>query len=360
MINIGLLGANGQVGAEVAIRLAKKEGVRVTGFSRSSYGGTILRRAEVPCETYDLADTARLKDRFGSFDLVADFTYPSGSPTTAVDAVRTTTASVMAALRPGARFVHMSSVAAFGMDRTELRIRSRRIPRSSYASIKRAGETVARKLGRRHTIPTYIFRLGQVHGTLQSVTKALKDELTWNDVVVDAGPDELTATVFTSTIATALYACALGTAPPGSYAMVESPPWTLKTLFAYYSSRYDLAPVIHYRPVAPRGGTSIKNWLTRRIGSVRGMLEANVLIKSERLYRYTKGWYMRAGGLDRFSDSEMTTRVDSSARQLLLGRVPWPEFQWATTTPDRIRSEDVSFDSALKPALIGLGDTSTG
>jgi hypothetical protein len=301
---------------------------------------------------YDAGQPARMKEQFGSLDLVADFTYPSVPLPAVAGAVASHSAAVLAAMRPGAGFAHMSSVMAFGMGDREKFVRDRWISRTGYAANKRVGERAVARLARQHNIRLFSFRLGQVHGTLQSVTQALCHDLKWHEVFVDGEPGDATIAVFASTVAQTVNACATGTVAPGLYSLVASPQWSLETLFAYYSKRYSIDPVVRYRPTAPSSWQSaIRQRVLRNVTASRGLIEAHLLRRSEWLRRRAKGWYLQTGPA---GNRDGGGSENATAQFHLLGAVPRLFTGPVDATPDRVRTGDIAIEQFLQS--LGIAD----
>src|SRR4029077_18703572 len=112
--------------------------------------------------------------------IVVDFTLPSGELYSIPKSIDTIMENIISGLSGDQKYIYMSSIMAYGMPPAEKNIKSYLIPRSSYAFIKRKAETRPLQLGRKYKIKTYNFRLGQVHGFLQSVNTSFREKLHHN------------------------------------------------------------------------------------------------------------------------------------------------------------------------------------
>lgn len=322
MINVGIVGANGQVGAELALYWAnQRNSIQLTGLTRSEYGTTLLRLAGIPCETYDLRDREALRQRFGSFDLVADFSYPSGRATESIARFRNHVTAIVGAMKPGAAYVSMSSIMALGMNSAETRIRPYRVARSTYATIKRAGERDVARAGRASRVRCFSFRLGQVHGILQAVSQQLRQDLEFADLVVRAKPDDASIVVLPPTVCRALTVCAAGQASPGIYTVVEQPAWSVSAIYQLYERVYSLGGRVRFQFDVPASWSRrVAGWAYARLAAIRGPFEANVLVHSNFLHRTVKGWYRRRPASEPARDYSSADIV----HEPLLGPVPGP------------------------------------
>ena len=343
MLRIAVIGANSQVGAEVSLYLARTSGVHVTGFVRSEYGAVLLRRFGITCVTGPFVQES-LVPKLRGFDIVADFTYPAGQLPELPKRIYETMSAVVNSMSPGSRYVYMSSIQAFGMSPNSRLVQRHRVCRSSYARVKRLAEKWTVALTQCRGVYGFVFRLGQVHGLLQSVSQETIDELTWHEIYVQGHPEDLTTTVFAAEVASALLRTSDCSISPGIYTAVSSPQWTLKQLYRHYQMRYLLSPIVHYN-ATPRLAqpTSIRQRIVTCLLKSRGVLEAYVLLRSPRVFRYLKGAY-RTG---KFSPAiEIIPRSVRFVHHLL-GRVPPPCVAPVDSSPEWIAEQEIELSIEL-------------
>lgn len=139
------------------------------------------------------------------------------------------------------RFVYVSSIVAFGMGADSKMIRNYVLARTRYGSSKRYGERLFFKLSSQHKRKGYVLRLGQVHGELQSATRAIRRELKNGTAYIPKGSSY---TVFAFTIAEALTRIAEGKEKPGLYTLVSDPEWTWREIHEYYCGQVGVEPDI--------------------------------------------------------------------------------------------------------------------
>ena len=201
-MRIGILGANGKVGAELALLMCERHrDLEVVGLARSGYSTVLLEMAGIPIRLVDFGRPETMAQALSDCDLVIDLTYPSGQTHEIPAILRRMVEAVMTGMRPGASYVYASSVSAFGMSSSSRRMGERRIARTPYARIKRQAEKFVLEVARTYRIVPYLFRLGQTHGYLQSVTADYLGALALGSprfVVTCFSADTIPATVTTS------------------------------------------------------------------------------------------------------------------------------------------------------------------
>ena len=262
---IAVLGANGQVGAETCLFLRLHDGIRVVPISRSVAGSALLRRCGFPCRhgvISSIADTQRLLE---DCDAVVDFSLPKGPTPHVRRTIRAILDSSMAGGAHVTDYIYMSSMSVYRLTRQE-------VPMRTYPLMKRYAERQARKAAARHGTHLWIFRLGQVHGELQAVSRQLRRTMRGGEVTLTAGPSN---TIFTFSIAEAIVNALRRVNPPDVYTAVSSPPWTWRDIHEYYAREADVAATITERPL-PSG--RFDHVFLRRFGAfLRRELEAAAL-----------------------------------------------------------------------------------
>lgn len=267
-MKICVIGANGQVGAEVCVFLSEMAGVEVIPITRTYYGSVVLRRLGLPCWYGDPTTSSELQTLAESCDLVADFSLPRGAP----NELEATTAARLHALipklGPAAHFVFVSTMAVFHLNPNSPRFQI-------YGYTKRFGENLALRLGRRQHRAVSVLRLGQVHGVNQSCSKALRS-------IVGKGPVALPSlrsyTVFTYTIAEALVNLCQAKERPGVYTVTSVPAWSWREVHEHYCREAGV-PVPEIREELPlqtrRTGiaNALLRWLGEQVHAQRELLE---------------------------------------------------------------------------------------
>lgn len=318
-LRIAILGANGQVGSELALLLADAADIDLVGVVRSEYSAALLRLAGVPHETASFEDGRTLARALDGCDLVVDLTYPSGQLADIPSMLERNMRAVMRAMRRGARYLHMSSIMAFGMPSGSAELRSYRIPRASYGHIKRWAEGRAVRLGRELGVRTYVYRLGQAHGVLQAVTQEYRRRAECHEFRLAGRREELATTVFLNAVADAVLVCARDqVAPERIYTLVSNPQWTLAELGDAYRALYAPDLEVGFESRTPSSLRVIAASRRLALGpAARDLLDTQVFLRAPELFIRVKGRYRKHAVRH---DAAMTHQLP--ALQCLVGRVP--------------------------------------
>jgi len=213
---IAVIGANGQVGAEVSLFLHVRDDVDVVPIARSAYSTSLLRRAGLDCRhgTFASPDATHL---IADCNVVADFSWPRGTPDQIRQFIRTNTANAVRMSPAHSQYVFISTQSVYRLTTTEPLYRI-------YGRTKRQAESLVLRLGKRLHRPVYVLRLGHI-------------------------PAIDSFTVFAFTVAEALAHTALGLEAPGTYTLVSVPPWTWREVHTYYANRLNVTPELIEVPV---------------------------------------------------------------------------------------------------------------
>jgi nucleoside-diphosphate-sugar epimerase len=336
MMTIGILGASSQVGSSVALYLKKFPDVRVICFIRSDYSKIFFELFGIEYQRLEENKETALKTALESLDVILDFRYPAVQMHQILNRSKQDIGNTLAAMRPGATYVYMSSIMAYGMPDNKKWIAHYRFPRSSYSYIKRELEIFTVKQGRKRGIRIYNFRLGQVHGFLQSVNASFRKKLGETNVaLIDGKKDDLVNTIFIYPLCEAIVSCAKGVHPPGLYTLVSEPQWTLFDLYDYYNREYCNGSVcLEFHPAAEgRPGRSLLQRMIDIARPYRALVETYLLMKLPSLAVSMKGQFRQAqlgGGEERvYRNLEY---IDFN----LLGTPPLKRIEGLTTDPGTI------------------------
>lgn len=259
MPTIAVIGANGQVGAEVCLYLNRMEGIQVVPICRTELGAAPLKRwgMESRCGVLDTPERAKML--LSGCDLVVDFSLPRGpQPEIRAVAKRTLTHAITQAPEK-ASFVYISTLMAFGMNNEASRIKKHFLAKTPYGAFKRYAERTALRLGRDAGREITVLRLGEVHGDLQGVSNGLIRNLKDRTAYV---PENVSYTVFVFTIAEALANIAKGNERPGVYTLVSQPEWTWVEVYRHYLRQSGLESEVR----------SLPSEESRETGAIRSLL----------------------------------------------------------------------------------------
>jgi len=344
MTRIGILGGSSQSGSSVAFFLKKFPDVEVTCFIRSSYSRIFFELLDIRYQYIDTANTSDLREKIGAMDVILDFGYPAGQLHEIIGRSKDTIRKVFEAMKEGGLYFYMSSIMAYGMPDNEKQIRHYYFPRTSYAYIKRSIEKFTFSLGRKKGVRVYNFRLGQVHGFLQSVSGSFRKKLSDTDIaLVDGNREDSVNIIFIYPLCEAIIQCIKGIYKPGLYTLVADPQWTLQELYDYYIHYYGLPAHPEYIPRAQgKGGRG--GFLERCINLARpyrSILETYILMRFPALAIHLKG---------RFRKSELLQQREAVIKEMeyidfnLLGTPSLRMIPGLTASPDKIRAIEHEYE----------------
>jgi len=353
MTRIGILGASSQVGASVALFLRKFPNVQVSCFIRSSYSKVYFESLGIEYQYINIDDAAAAKEKLENLDVVLDFGYPAGQLHEILGRSKNSIGKTLQAMKKDGIYIYMSSIMAYGMPDNTKWIGHYSIPRTSYAYIKRSIEKFTAASAGKLGIKAYNFRLGQVHGFLQSVNGSYRKKLSdANIVLIDGKPEDPVNIIFIHPLCEAIMQCINGVHAPGLYTLVSTPQWTLKDLYDYYIRYYGLPANIRYKPKEEK--KKRRSLFQRSIDIARpyrSILETYILMRFPKLAISLKG---------QFRQSELSNQSASYVKKLeyldynLLGTPPFKMIEGLTTDPAKTlqieKEEEKYYNSIITAA----------
>ena len=149
-----------------------------------------------------------------------------------------------------------------------------------------------RSSGAKYNVPVYNFRLGQVHGFMQSVSESFIDKLSSVKVAyLDGKETDLTNTIFISSLSEAIIACGLKQIKASTYTLISYPQWTLYELYNYYFTRFSLHTDIIYQPKMVDKRNLFRKLFFKKIKQYRAFIETYILTKLSSASISLKGKY---------------------------------------------------------------------
>lgn len=229
MSRIAILGAGGQVGAEVTLLL--KDGI--VPICRNKSSSAFLRYNGVACRHGSVTDASQAARLIGDCDVIANFALGSGSPREAREANQRMIENSIWYSPAGAKIIYFSTLA---IDRGSSRVRQF-LRNDAYAQEKLFCERLVRRLGQRAGKDVFVLRLGHVCGQLQAMTGEIRKAIGEGPVPMVAEGICLSNTVYTATIADAIAHIAAGLEQPGTYDLLNKPQWTWSEVYQYESRK---------------------------------------------------------------------------------------------------------------------------
>lgn len=292
-MKIGIIGASSQVGSSLALHLKEHTGIIPVCFIRSVYPAIFFEISGIEYRILDTNNPVGLKKIFSDIDLFVDCGYPSGQLYEITKQIKAQLNNLFAAMPRGASFIYCSTIMAFGMPDQQKKVKNYIIPRSTYAYLKRIAEKTVRNLSGKNSIDGFIFRLGQVHGFLQSVNGSYREKLSMNKTItVEGNPGDLVNIIFIETLAEAVIRAGTKKIPAGTYSLVNFPQWTLKQLYDHYTVYYSLQNEVRYITGFTQPAKSPRYKIS--LGSLkkyRALPETFFLTRSKNIYIKVKGKY---------------------------------------------------------------------
>ena len=234
MKRVAILGANGQVGAEVSLRLRGVEGIEVVPIARNISGSAFLRLNDMECRHGRISDPAEAHSLIGDCDVVVNFALSNTAiPRTDRDMNRQIVRSMIAAAKPGATIVFASTIMVYAPGMKFW------IP-DSYGLEKLVAETIFRRACRASQHPAFVFRLGHVMGEMQNITGKIRGEIRDGKVALPHQGLCASNTVFTAAIVEAIVQVAQTALKRGTYDLITFPQWTWLDVYKYYAAQLGL------------------------------------------------------------------------------------------------------------------------
>lgn len=229
-LRVAVLGANGQVGAELCLLLTRQTDWHIVPVCRTRSGSAFLRWMGLACRHGDCSDLRDASRLLGDCDVVVNSALARGTPAR----IRRTEDQIVhhafACSRPGAVIVHFSTQTVYGDPRRGGVIRWK----SPYGRAKLVTERRVLKWQRRLNKPAFVFRLGHVCGALQNISMQIRDSIERGVVHLPA-QESLSNTVYTVVIAEAIAQAVAGSIVPSVYDLMNVPQWTWTEVYDYES-----------------------------------------------------------------------------------------------------------------------------
>jgi len=239
MKRVAILGANGQVGTEVSLRLRDVEGIEVVPIARNVSGSAFLRSNGLECRHGRISDPAEARGLIGDCDVVVNFAVSmTAIPRTDREVNRQIVRNTVAAAKPGAVIAFASTIMVYA---PAMKVW---IP-DSYGLEKLFTERMFRRLCRGSHHPAFVFRLGHVLGDLQNITNKIRSEIHHGKVALPHDGLRSSNTVFTAAIVDAIVQVAQAQGAqsipkPGTYDLITFPQWTWLDVYKHYADQLGL------------------------------------------------------------------------------------------------------------------------
>lgn len=318
MRKVALIGANGQVGAELCLLLARMADIELVPICRNRTGSAFLRLSGIACRHGRVADPSEAPGLIGDCDVIVNCALGTGTPAQIRAFDRNLLRNLFAYSRADAVIIHFSTVMVHGDPRPGPRLRLR----NPYGRAKLAAERRVRAESVRTRKPGYTLRLGHVCGPLQNITEKIRREISAGPVPFPS-EDVASNTVYTVTIIDALQSILARKERPGAYDLMNVPQWTWSQVYEFESrnvgNEFTREVVTAPKPAGPTRG--LAQWLrgrfsaAARIDLIRQSLEKILALAPQEMN-------------DRAQASWFKVRARAEIGALLQIRVPAAELSW--------------------------------
>jgi nucleoside-diphosphate-sugar epimerase len=227
VIRVAVLGANGQVGAELCLLLARQPGIEVVPVCRNRTGSAFLRSMGLACRHGEPSDYAATGALYGDCDVVANLALVPTlrNPGAARRQNRDLIENVGRRLGPRGRHIYFSTMSVKG----DAEVGEWLVFPGLYGADKSRSEALALASGSQSGCPTWVLRLGHVCGELQGITREIRSALQSGPVALP-DPERLANVTHLPALVDAILRLAAGDTAPGTYDLFNTPPWTWQEL----------------------------------------------------------------------------------------------------------------------------------
>jgi nucleoside-diphosphate-sugar epimerase len=228
MLKLALIGANGQVGAELCLLLAGHPDLALVPVCRNRSGSAFLRWNGIACRHGRIADSAEAPRLIADCDVVVNCSLATGTPAEIRRTEDRIIRNLFAHSKTGATIIHFSTQSVYGDPTPGRRVRWR----NPYGRGKLGTESTVRHAQRRFGKPAYVLRLGHVCGGWQEISATIRAQLKANEVVLPRRDCSSNA-VYTVAIVDAIRRIVGGDVEPGTYDLMNTPRWTWNEIYAF-------------------------------------------------------------------------------------------------------------------------------
>ncbi|MBK9180746.1 MAG: NAD(P)-dependent oxidoreductase [Acidimicrobiales bacterium] len=220
---IVIVGANGNVGTELALRLASGGAAEVVGVCRNRSGSAFLRLHGIECRHGDVTNASEARALLADSDVVLQLAYSVPRTRQSRLQNRLIVVNCVRYAPRGAAVVLASTIMVYAPNVPFV------LP-DAYGLEKRRLERIGRGAGTRHDRPVFVFRLGHCLGPLQPQSTEIERSLA-GPVSLPAAGERDSNTIYVASIAEALMNVADGRARQGVYDLVSWPQWSWRQVY---------------------------------------------------------------------------------------------------------------------------------
>ena len=245
-MNLGLIGANGQIGTELSFLL--KDDVNLIPITRNRLGSIFLKHHDFPCRISDISKENDALESLSDLDSVVILSYAtdphSGGQTRSSQKINDEIIkNTIKFSKNNATIIYFSTIRAFS--NSIVPNTSNFWIKSSFEKEKIHLENLLLSESKKNKKRAFILRMSQVFGDNQPRTHYFRDILSEEKVIIQVSPEKKSNIVHTVTIKDAITKCLEHEYVPGIYSLVNNPQWTWKDVIDYYKKP---ETIIEYKP----------------------------------------------------------------------------------------------------------------
>jgi len=244
MKKVAIVGANGQVGTELVLRMTEIPGITIVPIVRSESGSAFLRSHNVSCRHGTMTNRDEARELLADCDTILNLAH-ADSYIAKKRAVNTSVQlAINAAASPNSKIVFASTQMVYA---PELPVR---IP-GTYGAEKLILEKKAARHARRMGKEFFVLRLGHVLGDFQAITRKIVREIESGPVPLVHGGAGPSNTTFVASLADALVRITSERVEAGTYDLLTSPQWSWARVYDFYADQEHLPLTIVPTPGPP-------------------------------------------------------------------------------------------------------------
>jgi nucleoside-diphosphate-sugar epimerase len=294
-----IVGANGRLGSELALRLSGIDGIDVIAICRNMAGSAFLRLNGVPCRLGSMVKRESADELLGDADVIVNLAYAFPRSVAGHRANLALVKNSIEAARPDATVILASTIMVYGPAFPVT------LP-DAYGFEKLRLERAFLRSAATRGVKARVFRIGHALGDLQPLTQQIKTELGAGQASVNGNNVTPSNTIHVASLAEAIDIVNGG--HPRVIDLVSSPQWTWGQLYSWYASALGV-------PVT-RSGQVVAGWGTRRV--LREGVLAATQVLPERLAERMYGRFL----IDR-ARRELTAGVTPETTPMAIEATRW-------------------------------------
>jgi nucleoside-diphosphate-sugar epimerase len=294
-----IIGANGRLGSELALRLTTIDGIEVIGVCRNLAGSAFLRLNGVSCRLGSVAEREAAEDLLGDADVIVNLAYAFPRSRAGHRSNVALVRNSIEAAKPDATVILASTIMVYGPAFPV------RFP-DAYGFEKLRLERTFLRCATRRAVDAHVFRIGHALGDLQPLTRQIQAELRIGKTSVDPEDATPSNTIHVASLAEAIDI--VDDKSPRVVDLVSSPQWTWGQLYSWYASALGVT--------VTRGTQDAQGWGPRQ--ALREVALAASHVLPERLADRVYGRFL----IDR-ARRELTAGVKSEPTPMAIAATRW-------------------------------------